>query len=229
MIILFAIALLNFRIHPRSDLLKEENLLLQQKKFAQAAEVYAELRRDHKDDPELAMRQGAALELAGNFDQALAVYEEAARTKTNVAAGNNAAYLISELYPKDAPRLQEALAMAEQAAKAQPTIASFHDTKGWLAYLLGQYPIALEELRRAVSGLPDSAEAHYHLGLAEGQGGSEAMARLHLEASVALSIGLPAERAAALAPAERRAGQRAQEALKALPATQAASMPASAP
>jgi tetratricopeptide (TPR) repeat protein len=191
-------------------------LLVRQRKFVEAAETYGQLARARKDEPELVLRQGTALEMAGKFEQALALYQEVLKAKKDPSAANNAAYLLSQIFPGDASRLKEALSLADQAVAALPANPAFHDTKGWIAHLLGQHESARQELRQAVTGIPGSAEVHYHLGLAETKGGSAEMARLHLEAAVALSKGLPADRAAALPPAALRAGELAQDALKTL-------------
>ena len=191
-------------------------LLVRQKKFAEAADTYGQLARARKDEPELVLRQGTALEMAGKYEQALALYQEVLKARKDPPAANNAAYLFTQLFPGDASRLKEALSLADQAVAAQPANPAFRDTKGWIAHLLGQHESARQELKQAVTGIPRSAEAHYHLGLAEAKGGSLEMARLHLEAAVALSKGLPADQAAALPPAALRAGELAQEALKTL-------------
>jgi tetratricopeptide (TPR) repeat protein len=191
-------------------------LLVRQKKFAEAADTYGQLARARKDEPEVVLRQGTALEMAGKYEQALALYQEVLKARKDPPAANNAAYLLGQIFPGDASRLKEALSLADQAVAAQPTTPAFRDTKGWVAYLLGQHESARQELRQAVTGIPGSAEVHYHLGLAEAKGGSLEMARLHLEAAVALSMGLPAAQAAALPPSALRAGELAQEALKTL-------------
>ena len=189
-------------------------LLARQKKFVETAEAYAQLARARKDEPELILRQGTALEMAGKYEQALALYQDVLKARKDPSAANNAAYLLSQLFPGDASRLKEAMSLMDQAVAAMPTNPAFHDTKGWIAHLMGQHESALQELRQAITSMPGSAEAHYHLGLAEAKGGSAEMARLHLEAAVALSKGLPASQAAALPPAALRAGELAQEALK---------------
>ena len=191
-------------------------LLVRQKKFVEAAQTFAQLARARKDEPELVLRQGTAMEMAGKNEQALALYRDVLKAREDPAAANNAAYLLSQLFPGDASRLKEAMSLTDQAVAAMPANAAFHDTKGWIAHLLGQHELARKELGQAVTAMPGSAEVHYHLGLAEAKAGNKEMARLHLEAAVALSKGLPANLAAALPPAALRAGELAEEALKTL-------------
>jgi tetratricopeptide (TPR) repeat protein len=203
------------------------NWLLRQDKFDDAADALTTLARANPGDVELAMQKGTALELAGKFPEALETYREVLKSRSVVSAANNAACLIGQLYPRDANRLAEALDLADRAVKAMPGVASFHETRGWIACLLGQHELARRELRAAITGLSTSAEAHCHLGLAEAApGGSPEMALLHLEAAVAISIGLPPEQAKGLLPAARRAGEQASEALKGLSTSRPATLPA---
>jgi len=155
--------------------------------FDEAAKLATTLAEAHPDDMDLRMQQAMALERAGRFEEALAVYRTVWEKAKNPVAANNAAYLLAHLHGKEPERLREALALADAAVQAAPAVASFLDTRGWIAHLLGRGEEACRSLRRAVRGQPDSPEVHAHLGLAERKAGHTELARWHLEAAVALA------------------------------------------
>jgi len=134
-----------------------------------------------------------ALEQAGRAAEALLVYRQVWDATQHPIAANNAAYVVSCLYPKDTAKLAEARQWAEAAVKAAPDIPGFRDTLGWIAYLQGRNDEALQSLHRAVKGLPGSPEVHFHLGQAEMAAKQADFARWHLQAAVALSDKLKAD------------------------------------
>jgi len=150
-----------------------------------AAKVYGDLARARQDDPELLLRQAMAIERAGDFAEAVELYRRVWQQSENPVAANNAAYLVTQLWPDDKTRLTEAQKWMEKAISAVPT-ASFYDTAGWIAHLQGRDEEACRLLRRAVKGLPGSPEVHYHLGQTEAVSGHEDLARWHLAAAVAI-------------------------------------------
>lgn len=149
-------------------------------KYKEAAEVYRKVAADEKD-PDLILEQAIATEQAGMMAEALALYRQVwDRLKSPVAA-NNAAYLVSLLSPDDKDALAEAAKWTAAAVEAAPNVASFLDTQGWIAHLQGRKDEACRILRRAVKGLPESPDVHYHLGLAEVAAGNKDLARWHLQ------------------------------------------------
>jgi tetratricopeptide (TPR) repeat protein len=157
-----------------------------EKQYAKAAEIYRLAAEAEKGNPRLIMHQAVATERAGRLQEAIPLYQQVWERTKNPTAANNAAYLVSELYPKDPTRLADAAKWADAALQAVPQSAAYRDTKGWIAYLQGRNDDALIELRRAVKGLPNSPEVHYHLGTAEAKAGNRMLARQHLEAAVSL-------------------------------------------
>jgi Flp pilus assembly protein TadD len=93
-----------------------------------------------------------------------------------------------------------------------PADAAFRDTLGWIAHLQGRSEEAALELHRAVKGMPDSPEAHYHLGAVEAAAGHKELARWHLAAAVSLGDRLKAENRD-FPPAAQQAVRLAKEAL----------------
>jgi len=161
-------------------------ILLQDRQHAKAADAYAALAKEFPDDPVIEMQRAMATERAGRFEQALQLYTQIVKKTGNVAAANNAAYLVALRYPRDQGRLQQASEWTQKAVKLAPNMAALRDTMGWIAHLQGRNLYAREELRRAVRADPSSIENHYHLGVVEHVTGNDDLARWHLEAAVAL-------------------------------------------
>jgi len=162
-------------------------------RFAKAADAARALAEDHPDHPELLMSQATATEQSGRLQDALTLYQRVWEKSRNPVAANNAAYLVSVLHPQDPKRLEQALAWAEAAIDAAPTVGAFRDTCGWIAYLLGRNEEACRQLRRAVKGSPGSPEIHYHLGLAERKAGDAQLAEWHLQAAIDLAQAMESE------------------------------------
>jgi len=160
------------------------NLLLKEKQYEKAAALYGELVTAGQRRLDLQLNQGIALENAGLLPQALEIYQRVWKTTASPIAANNAAYVISLLFPEDTEKLSQAQELIDAAAKAMPDEPTFHDTSGWIAYLQGRHEQACTELLWAVKRLPGSAEVHYHLGLAHSALNHRDFARWHLAAAV---------------------------------------------
>ena len=161
-------------------------VLQQDGKYKQAAEIYAALADKTGDiGPSYLPDQAMALENAGQLAEALNLYRKILQKGIEPQAANNAACLVMQLSPNDKAKLAEAKQWMDAALVALPTPA-VADTAGWLAHLQGRDTEALRLLRRAIRGLPDSPDVHYHLGLLEHAAGDANMGRLHLEAAVNL-------------------------------------------
>jgi tetratricopeptide (TPR) repeat protein len=187
-------------------------LASKEKQYEKAAGIWWTVAAAEKDNPETLMDLGAALENAGRLEDALAVYRKVWETDRRPLAANNAAFLVSLLWPQDSAKLAEASRWMAEAVKAAPAGASFRDTLGWIAHLQGRDEEACLELRRAVKGLPDSPEVHYHLGVVEAAAGRTELASWHLAAAVNIGDRLKAEKRG-MAPACQQAVRSAQEAL----------------
>ncbi len=187
-------------------------VLKEEAQYEKAAEIYRLAAAAERNNPQLIMNQAIATEGAGQFQEALALYRKVWETAKDPTAANNAAYITSELYAKDKDKLTEAAKWVADAVKAAPTVAAFRDTKGWLAYQLGNDQEARDELRRAVRGLPDSPEVHYHLGMVEKKAGNKDFALWHFEATVSLGEGMKS-RKQTISKAAAEAVRLAREAL----------------
>jgi len=202
-------------------LLLAASVQMYDKEYAKAAESYQALVQATGGDTNFLYMQAEALQSAGEAAKALEIYRRVYKANGSPLAANNAAYVITELWPTDRQKLTDAKAMIEPVVAAAPHEISFRDTLGWVAYLMGDNDQALSDLRQAVKGLPDSPEVHYHLGMAEAAGGDEELARWHLAAAVYLGR-QPAEEGQELTPAAKQAAQHAAEALERMPATRPA-------
>ncbi|MBE3068689.1 MAG: tetratricopeptide repeat protein, partial [Planctomycetes bacterium] len=185
---------------------------MNEKQFDKAIEIWRQAAAAEKDNPEVLLNLGLALEQAGRLADALPIYRRVWEATQNPIAANNAAYLTSQLHPKDTAKLAEAQKWMEAATKVAPDTAAFRDTLGWLACLQGRHDEALLQLGRAIKGLPDSPEAHYHLACAQAAAGRTDLARWHYAAAVALAEKLKAAGGESAVSAQE-AGRLAKEAL----------------
>ncbi len=188
------------------------SLLMHEGEYGKAAEVYRKAAEADKENHFLVLAQATATEKAGRLKEALSLYRKVWQATQNPVSGNNAAYLVTQLYPEDAVRLKEALQWTEAAIKTAPRAFSFRDTSGWVCFRLGKKEQALLEVRRAVKGLPNSPEVHYHMGVIEADAGNRDLGRWHLEAAVSSADAIKAG-GNKLTVAEAKAARLAKEAL----------------
>ena len=79
-----------------------------------------------------------------------------------------------------------AMSLAESARRGMPNSPNPADTLGWIYYQKGVYGSAISMLQEALKlqskqHAPDSAEIHYHLGMAYVKAEKPALARQQLE------------------------------------------------
>jgi tetratricopeptide (TPR) repeat protein len=147
-------------------------------------------------------------QLARKHAEAIEVLREVARRggPFKLLAVNDLAYLVAEFKPDE---MESAHAMALKAFEVAPNNMPLLDTIGWIEHLSGNDERALEHLSKAVIGLKELPEVHYHLGVVyrglsnkTGDNNYRTWARYHLEQ-------------AALGPADRREVQQARAQLAA--------------
>jgi tetratricopeptide (TPR) repeat protein len=176
-------------LQPKDCLLAQTiaaSVMVRRKEYDRAYEIYGKLAATEANNSAFLLYQASAAESAGRLSEALELYRKVYQSGKNPAAANNAACIITQLWPKDPDKLAEAQTMIEAALKAQPQVASIRDTFGWVALLQGRTEDALRNLRQAIKDLPDAPEAHYHLGVAEAAVKQDQLARWHLAAAVEL-------------------------------------------
>jgi tetratricopeptide (TPR) repeat protein len=164
--------------------------------YLQIARVYQE---QHQTDAAIGQYQKALnlspnsaslLTMIGNlyldkqdFEAARKYYAQALDVDPNFAMANANMAWIDAQENKD---LDVALGMAQKAKSFLPEVPSVSDTLAWVMYKKGDYSEAIPLLNECVKKTPDSAQFHYHLGLAlvaDGQvqaGKAQILAALHL-------------------------------------------------
>jgi len=159
--------------------------------YGKAADVYSRLEAKDPGNVEMIMAHAKAVEMAGEYPEAIALYRKVCKpnediTLANMSAANNIAYLVTQAYPKDKTKLGEARDLIAAAMKVLPNNPMLLDTAGWVAHLLGEHTEATGHLRKVVRALPSNPAVHYHLGQAEAGAGRTEMAQWHLKAAVDL-------------------------------------------
>jgi tetratricopeptide (TPR) repeat protein len=99
----------------------------------------------------------------GDARKAEAAYREIVeRHPSFVPALNNLAYLYAEVLNQP----DKALELARRAHAAAPGAANVTDTLGWILFKQQKAEAAVPLLQQSAKGLPQSAEAQFHLGMA---------------------------------------------------------------
>ena len=111
----------------------------------------------------LNLLKAGELERAGDFEGAIAIYEDLyARNGDNMVIANNLASLISA-HRDDDESLERAFAVARRLRGIE--VPAFQDTYGWIAYRRGDLDAALDHLEPAAQSLPNDPLVQYHLGM----------------------------------------------------------------
>jgi len=166
------------------------------------ARAYAALANTYPDDAEQRIKiyrrgfdanpENAAISLllsseferAGQFDNAIALYEEtlAKNSENDLAANNLAALLLDQR--TDAASFATALELAQRFEESrEPALV---DTLGWAHYRTGDYKKAIRYLEIAVVSADQVALLHYHLGMAYYAAENPVQARQELEKAIEL-------------------------------------------
>jgi tetratricopeptide (TPR) repeat protein len=168
----------------------EAELLLREGKHEPAAESFRRAAELVSETSDLRLKEAIATEKAGRLTEALGLYRQVASGGAGdiaATAANNAAYIVAQLWPDDKKRLLQAYRWSAAAVSASTNVATFHDTRGWIAHLLGRNDEACLELRRALRGMRDSPDVHAHLAAVERALGNHDLARWHNQAAERLA------------------------------------------
>jgi tetratricopeptide (TPR) repeat protein len=117
------------------------------------------------DGADLHLLLAETLQLKGDFEGAMAEYQSIldGSDPGSLTAANNLASLLTDRRT-DQASLERAQSIAAILQKSPNP--NFKDTLGWISYRKGDYTTAIPLLEQAVAALPNSAEVHYHLGMA---------------------------------------------------------------
>jgi len=173
--------------------------------FAEAAALYGRAVQAAGDDPLLVLAQAVVTERLGRFEEALALYRKVWQATKDPQAGNNAAFIVSQLHPTDMAQLTEALQWASAAVEAEPNDPAYRDTRGWILFLLGRTGEARRDIRRALKGMPGSPEVQYHAGMVEAKAPAHEISRWHLRAALAAADRIKARGGKLTASADKAA------------------------
>jgi cellulose synthase operon protein C len=112
---------------------------------------------------ELRWAKAGILEADGDIDGAIAIYEAMYQENSaNPIVANNLASLLSN-YRTDPDSLARAEVIARRLRGSD--LAPYQDTYGWIAYQNKNYDGAVDELEKAVVGLPKDPTVRYHLAM----------------------------------------------------------------
>jgi len=103
------------------------------------------------------------MEVAGDIDGAIAIYEALyAADSSNLIIANNLASLIGT-HVGDPAALERAATIARRLRDRE--VPQFQDTYGWIEYRRGNLDEALASLEPAAAGLPEDPLVQFHLGM----------------------------------------------------------------
>jgi len=99
---------------------------------------------------------------------------------TSPVAANNMAWILAE----SGSELDEALKLAQTAAKKLPDLTSAQDTLGWIYFKKGAYKSAIEILSDCARKEPKNPTFRYHLGMSYYKNGDSQKAKESLEEAI---------------------------------------------
>ena len=161
------------------------DLQLRQNKIDDALKTIGAGLREQPDSFAMRLVSASVLELKGEYESAIAVYEQLLQEQSgSMIVANNLASLLSE-HRTDKASLERAHALAAGLRKAQ--VPQFKDTLGWVHYQRGEHKAAAALLEEAVTELPHVALVRYHLGMNYAALGETAKASEHLRKALELA------------------------------------------
>ncbi|MEY8881822.1 tetratricopeptide repeat protein [Donghicola sp. XS_ASV15] len=129
-------------------------------------------------DPGLQWIRASHVQALGDFDQAIAIYEELyAQDSEQDLIANNLASLLSTVR-SDEDSLSRAYIIARRLQGSD--VPAFRDTYGWIALQRGEVETALDHLEPAATALSEDPSVQYHLGMAYLANGQESLAHTTL-------------------------------------------------
>jgi tetratricopeptide (TPR) repeat protein len=180
-----------------SDLVRVGEVLMDQDRPADAADLFAQAIESHGEDDggyplwALWLFRGSAHHEADEWSEALAALREAHRLAPDEALVLN--YLgYAQLERRE--NLAEAEAMVRKAHQIAPDNAAITDSLGWALFLKGELGEAITLLERAAQGEPADTEINEHLGDAYFSAGRRIEARFAWRAARVYAEGEDAER-----------------------------------
>jgi Flp pilus assembly protein TadD len=138
--------------------------LAEQDSLSRAIEIYREgltYVADHEDSVRLTFSLGSALERDGQFYEAVNTFKDLiSREKNHAPALNYLGYMLADR----GEELQYALELINRAMELAPDNGAYIDSYAWVHYKLGNYDLALAELKKAAELINNDAVIYEHLG-----------------------------------------------------------------
>jgi tetratricopeptide (TPR) repeat protein len=139
-------------------------VLAQQDSLGQAIEMYRDgltYAADHEDSIRLTFALGAALERDDQFYEAVNTFKELiSREKDHAPALNYLGYMLADR----GEELQYALELINRAMELSPENGAYIDSYAWVQFRLGNFDLALTELKKAAELIDNDAVIFEHLG-----------------------------------------------------------------
>ena len=165
--------------------LELSRLLTFQGKVEEAGQAIADGLAANPGEPSLLWAQASILELNGDIDGAIGIYETLYESQSNsLVIANNLASLIST-YRDDDESLERAFVIARRLQGTD--VPQFQDTIGWILHRRGENEEALPYLESAAAALPNDALTQYHLGMVQSALGRKDEAIVQLQRAVSLA------------------------------------------
>jgi Flp pilus assembly protein TadD len=149
----------------------------------QAIALYEQAVKGHPHEAPLDIFLGRLYESKRDWKKAESAYQNALVIKPDDPLASNS---LANVMVQDGGNYDVALSLAQTARHGLPDSPFVADTLGWIYYQKGAYTSAVSLLEEALklrekSKLPDSADMHYHLGLAYEKTDQRKLARQQLE------------------------------------------------
>ncbi|HJP39032.1 MAG TPA: tetratricopeptide repeat protein [Gammaproteobacteria bacterium] len=150
------------------------------------AEIYRRGLKERPGNTEFGILLGTIYEKSGDFENAIAVYEQILEVNSDsfIIINNLAAALLE--YRDDRVSQERALELTEKLVKTENPF--FLDTVGWAYYHTGDFSNAVSYLERSVAklGAGQAPIIHYHLGRAYAASDNITDARLKFEQAISM-------------------------------------------
>jgi Flp pilus assembly protein TadD len=172
-------------------------LLSEEKDFVGAATAFKAAQAGFAPDATpwaLLLFEGSALEQGGQWEEARAVLERAAKIAPDEPIVLN---YLGYAQIERRQNVEEALVLLRKASALKPMDASISDSLGWAQFVAGDARGAVPVLEQAAIGAPDDATVNEHLGDALWSVGRRYEARYAWNAAATFAEGERAERLAA--------------------------------
>jgi tetratricopeptide (TPR) repeat protein len=159
-------------------------LYISQKRLGDAKDQYIELTTKNPKSVPASTMLGMILEAQRDLPAAEAQYQKTIGLDADAAvAANNLAWL----YVSSNRNLDQALQLAQTAAKQLGEVPQVNDTLGWIYYRKGMFQPAVRHLEKSIQKDATDPSVHYHLGMAYAGDGEFEKARKSLQKALSMS------------------------------------------